>query len=64
MDINRTNVDGIYSFHAGANVVMCDGSVQFKAEGTDPGIMVAHFSRNGGCDEIRTYGRTTGKPYL
>ena len=53
MEINRTNVTGIYGFHAGANVVMCDGSVHFKSDGTDPEIMVAHFSRAGGSDEIR-----------
>lgn len=48
MDINRTNSGGIYAFHGGANVAMCDGSVRFKPEGTDPEIMVAQFSRNEG----------------
>jgi hypothetical protein len=52
MEINRTNAIGIYAFHTGANVVMCDASVHFKAEGTNPEIMVALYSRDGGSEEM------------
>ena len=51
MEINRTNLYGVFSFHDGANVMMCDGSVSFQAEDTSPEIMLAKFSRNGGSHE-------------
>lgn len=51
MEINRTNLYGVFSFHSGANVMMCDGSVHFQAEDTSPEIMIAKFSRNGGSQE-------------
>lgn len=53
LDINKTNRYGIYSFHpGGAFIAMCDGSVHFKEEGTDPEVMVALASRDGGADEL------------
>jgi prepilin-type N-terminal cleavage/methylation domain-containing protein/prepilin-type processing-associated H-X9-DG protein len=53
LDVNHTNVHGVYAFHrGGANVVMCDASVHFKPEGTDPNVMLTLFSRDGGADEI------------
>lgn len=51
MEINRTNLYGVFSFHNGANAAMCDGSVHFLAEDTSTEIMVAKFSRNGGSHE-------------
>lgn len=46
MQINRTNRRGIYSFHNGANVMMCDGSVCLKSERTDPKILATAFGRS------------------
>jgi prepilin-type processing-associated H-X9-DG protein len=52
LDINHSNARGVYSFHrGGANVVMCDASVHFKPEGTDPNVMLMLFSRDGGAEE-------------
>lgn len=51
MQINRTNLSGIYSFHDGALVLMCDGSARIKSEETDPEVMVALFTRSGGSSE-------------
>jgi len=51
IEINRTNQFGVFSFHRGVNVVMCDGSVHFLSEDTPVDIMIAKFSRNGGRQE-------------
>ena len=51
MEINRTNLFGVFSFHEGVNVVMCDGSVHFLSEETSADVMIAKFSRNGGSQE-------------
>lgn len=51
MEINRTNDGGIYAFHAGANLAMCDGGVRSCAEGTDAQIMVELFGRGGDRNE-------------
>jgi prepilin-type processing-associated H-X9-DG protein len=52
LDVNRSNSRGVYSFHrGGANVVMCDASVHFKPEGTDPNVMLTLLSRDGGAAE-------------
>lgn len=51
MEINRTNRHGIFSFHNGVNVVMCDGSVHFLSQDTSVDIVIAKFSRNGGSEE-------------
>lgn len=48
MEINRTNKAGIYSFHDGANAAMCDGSVRFQSEDTDPKVNIAFFTINAG----------------
>lgn len=53
MQINRTNQFGVFSFHGGANVVMCDGSAHFLSEETSFEIMIAKFSRNGGSQEAK-----------
>jgi len=47
MQLNRKNHEGIYSFHAGANVTRCDASVQLMPEDTDSAVMAALFSREG-----------------
>ncbi|HEV3259891.1 MAG TPA: DUF1559 domain-containing protein [Gemmataceae bacterium] len=40
--INCTNRTALYSFHTGgANVLFCDGSVQFLHEGLDPKVLIA-----------------------
>lgn len=52
LDINKTNVWGLYSFHVGVNLAMCDGSVRFTPEGTDPEAVLAMFSRAGGKEEL------------
>ena len=46
------NSSGLYSFHAGVNLAMCDGSVRFTAEGADPEAVLAMFSRAGGKEEL------------
>src|SRR5262249_14686550 len=47
--INCNNDDEIYAFHtSGANVLKGDGSVQFLADGTAPGVVAAVISRAGG----------------
>ena len=51
MEVNRTNLHGMFSFHEGVNVVMCDGSVHFLSEETSADVMIAKFSRNGGSQE-------------
>ena len=52
MEINRTNVNGIFAFHTqGAYVAMCDASVHFMADTNHSSIMAAHFSRDGGASE-------------
>jgi len=45
MQINRTNRRGIYAFHNGASVAMCDGSVSLKSTDTDPESLVSLFGR-------------------
>jgi prepilin-type N-terminal cleavage/methylation domain-containing protein len=52
MAVNRTNLMGIYGFHKGATVAMCDGSVRFQSEETEPRILASLFSRAGGPREL------------
>ena len=54
LQINRKNHEGIYSFHTGANVTRCDGSVQFMAVDTDSAVMAELFSREGRSSVSRT----------
>ena len=46
MQINRTNRRGVFAFHDGANLLMCDGSVRLTNADTDPECMVAMFKRD------------------
>ncbi len=48
--INVDNLTGIYGFHNGACVAMCDGSVQIFSPEMEPEVVTALLSRNG--DEI------------
>ena len=48
--INRDNLTGIYGFHSGAIVAMCDGSAHLFSEDMQPEVVTALLSRNG--DEI------------
>lgn len=51
LDINKTNNDGIYSFHeAGAQLAFCDGSARMVAKETDPEAVAAMMSRALGDD--------------
>lgn len=45
--LNRDNQKGIYGFHSGATVAMCDGSVHFWPTEIDSGVMFALLSREG-----------------
>ena len=45
--LNANNQNGIYGFHSGATVAMCDGSVHFWPEEIDSGVMFALLSREG-----------------
>ncbi len=47
MQINQSNRYGIFAFHEGANMAMCDGSVRFAPEETAPTIIVAAFTKAG-----------------
>ena len=44
MNINKSNRHGIYGFHSGANVAMCDGSVRMFSEDTDQKVVLRMFS--------------------
>jgi type II secretory pathway pseudopilin PulG len=47
--VNRANDASLFSFHSGgAHVGMCDGSVHFISEQTDPNVLRALISRDGG----------------
>jgi prepilin-type processing-associated H-X9-DG protein len=46
--INGTNLWGIYSFHQGTNMLFCDGSVRFLSEESDPDMVYAILTRDGG----------------
>lgn len=48
--VNVDNLAGVYGFHSGAVVAMCDGSVHLLAEQMEPQVLTALMSRNG--DEI------------
>ncbi|MEM8944997.1 MAG: DUF1559 domain-containing protein [Planctomycetota bacterium] len=48
--INRDNLKGIYSFHGGAIVAMCDASVHYFSADMEVEVVTALLSRNG--DEI------------
>ncbi|NOZ41044.1 MAG: DUF1559 domain-containing protein [Planctomycetes bacterium] len=48
--VNRDNLTGIYGFHDGAIVVMCDGSAHLFSEDMEAEVVTALLSRNG--DEI------------
>ena len=52
LQINMRNRNGLYSWHAGVNVAMCDGAVSFKPEGTHPEVMLVLLSRAGGANEL------------
>lgn len=45
ISINFDNRLGLYAFHSGVYAAMCDGSVVFLSEKTDPDIVVALASR-------------------
>ena len=45
--VNQSNTQGVYSFHDGVNVVMCDSSVDFKSEDIDLEVMKALFTARG-----------------
>ena len=47
MDINRINMGGIYGFHVGAVVAMCDGAVRFIPKATPTRIVFAMFTARG-----------------
>ena len=51
MELNRTNHHGVFAFHVGGNVAMCDGSVHFLSQETSVDILVAKFTRSGGSLE-------------
>ena len=48
MQVNCKNHGGLYAFHTGATVTMCDGSVHFKPTDTDSAILAMQFSRDRG----------------
>jgi len=48
--VNRDNLTGLYGFHSGAVVAMCDGSVHLFAADMEVEVVTALLSRNG--DEI------------
>ena len=48
--INRDNLLGLYGFHSGANVAMCDGSARMIATHAEWGVVSALLTRSG--DEI------------
>ena len=48
--VNRDNLTGIYGFHSGAVVVMCDGSAHLFSAEMEAEVVTALLSRNG--DEI------------
>ena len=48
--VNHDNLTGIYGFHQGAVVAMCDASVHLFSEEMEPEVVTALLSRNG--DEI------------
>ena len=52
LHINKTNRMGVYSWHQGAFVLMCDGSVQLKPEETHPEIVLSLMTRSGGAIEL------------
>lgn len=56
--VNLSNTAGVYSFHNGVNVAMCDGSVDFKSEDIDVNVMMALFTAEG--DEIVSGDRLSG----
>jgi len=45
--LNKDNQKGIYGYHSGASVAMCDGSVHFWPSEIDSGVMFALLSREG-----------------
>ena len=52
--LNDTNSRGIYAFHpGGANVSMCDGSIQFLSKDTSPETVFSMLTRNGN-DGVQT----------
>ena len=46
--INWSNVGGIFGFHGGANVVLCDGSVRFLDETIEKAVVTSLLARNDG----------------
>ncbi len=49
LPVNVSNEGGIYAFHpTGANVLLCDGSVQFLATTTAPRVVTALMTRENG----------------
>lgn len=45
--VNEWNSNGIYGFHAVANIALCDGSVHALASDTEGSVVTALLSRNG-----------------
>ena len=45
--INLQNWEGIYSFHDGANMLFCDGSVHFLGEETETTVVLNVLTRDG-----------------
>ena len=52
MQVNCTNVAGVFSFHDHVTLLMCDGSVRMKSAATGPEVMVSHFTRAGGVGDF------------
>ena len=52
LQVNQTNLEGIYSWHDGVHFLMCDSSVHFKTPEVHPEILLTLMSRNGGSDEL------------
>lgn len=46
--INETNLQSLYSFHSGVNVLLGDGSVRFLAEGSSSRLVAALLTREAG----------------
>lgn len=47
MEVNHDNLNGLYGFHSGANVAMCDGSSLTLGAGADASVVAALLTRSG-----------------
>ena len=45
--VNESNTDGLYGFHAVANIALCDGSVHGLTNEVESAVVAALLSRNG-----------------